>query len=234
MDVTTLTAEWAEKHNITCLTFKTIGSTNDYAKSDTQDTALILAEHQTAGRGRKQRLWEDEGQGRSLLASFCFWQEGNSPQPILAPLLGLALIQSLESHFSGDFSLKAPNDVYLGGRKLAGILIEMIQTGPRTKIIIGLGLNVLALRHDHPERAALVNLTEVDEDFAKQWSGFLDQLYQAWTELSTQPPTMIAANECQALLIRLRKNQHHQGLSAVSANGSLQTTDGQWIHWENL
>jgi BirA family biotin operon repressor/biotin-[acetyl-CoA-carboxylase] ligase len=149
-------------------------------------------------------------------------------------LLGLALIQSLESHFSGDFSLKAPNDVYLGGRKLAGILIEMIQTGPRTKIIIGLGLNVLALRHDHPERAALVNLTEVDEDFAKQWSGFLDQLYQAWTELSTQPPTMIAANECQALLVRLRKNQHHQGLSAVSTNGSLQTTEGQWIHWENL
>ena len=105
---------------------------------------LVYAESQLAGRGRgDNRWWSAEG---SLAFSLVvdFGQMGFSAQqkPLLPLLTGMALVQTGESVILvGDFSLKWPNDVYLAGRKLAGILTE-VPSQAAGQAVIGVGLNV--------------------------------------------------------------------------------------------
>jgi BirA family biotin operon repressor/biotin-[acetyl-CoA-carboxylase] ligase len=103
------------------------------------------------------------------------------PQPILAPLMGLAIYEAAQTVFTGvAFSLKAPNDLYIGDKKVAGLLIETVVAGESAKTIIGLGLNV----HAHPE--TLTTSTALNEHAdarltAELFQTFLDALLKNMT-----------------------------------------------------
>ena len=104
-------------------------------------TELFVAERQTAGRGRgNNRWWSDNG---SLTWSVL--TRTNSAPPASLPqaslTIGLAICVAVEQFTRGDVSLKWPNDVYLDGKKLAGILIELAGSD-RRRLVIGVGLNV--------------------------------------------------------------------------------------------
>ena len=72
----------------------------------------------------------------------------HSPQPIMAPLIGLALLKSCQFVWPNlKLSLKAPNDLFLMHKKVAGLLTESIQQGDKHRLIIGLGMNI----NDHPQ-----------------------------------------------------------------------------------
>lgn len=110
--------------------------------------AVVLAERQTAGRGRRGRVWETQGQeadaSRNLTFSLLL-----SPQPdlnrlSLLPLAaGVALAQATQA-LAGVGGLKWPNDLLTpDGRKLAGILLEADLRGEEvTRAVLGVGLNV--------------------------------------------------------------------------------------------
>lgn len=115
---------------------------------------LLLAESQTAGRGRSRRVWQSAA-GASLTFSVA-WKFGRAlPQLVGLPLaMGVAIADAL--HACGvTAALKWPNDVLLGGQKLAGILIET-STGPDgVWAVVGIGINLalppaLAVRIDVP------------------------------------------------------------------------------------
>lgn len=94
----------------------------------------LLAERQTAGRGRRGRTWH---QGTAALAFSLLWQLPEARDPSgLSLAVGLALAEAL----SPQAQLKWPNDVLLDGRKLAGILIE--SAGARNRFVIGIGINL--------------------------------------------------------------------------------------------
>ncbi len=132
----------------------TVGSTQDELRAWASDPlspaaagAVVLAEHQTAGRGRRGRVWEgqDQGQtGRNLTFSLLL-----SPQPDLGRLsllplaAGVALAQTTR-HLAGVGGLKWPNDLLdAQGRKLAGILLEADLRGEEvSRAVLGVGLNV--------------------------------------------------------------------------------------------
>lgn len=105
---------------------------------------LVFAEKQSAGRGRgANRWWSAEG---SLTFSLVvdFNQIGFSAQqkPLLPLLAGMAIVETGESFIPvGDFALKWPNDVYVAGRKLAGVLTE-VPSQAAGQAVIGVGLNV--------------------------------------------------------------------------------------------
>lgn len=104
---------------------------------------VIVAESQTAGRGRRDRLWTTPpraGLTFSVLLRPTFPSAGWGWLPLLA---GLAVATSLTALSEVDVRLKWPNDVLVGERKLGGILTEVVGTG----VVVGIGLNI-SLRAD--------------------------------------------------------------------------------------
>jgi BirA family transcriptional regulator, biotin operon repressor / biotin---[acetyl-CoA-carboxylase] ligase len=123
------------------------GSTNDVARGLAREGApegtLVLAEHQTAGRGRLSRRWHAPP-GSSLLLSLIF-------RPPLAPahiqqltmVCGLAVLDAIAASTGLQAGLKWPNDVLVHGSKVGGILTEVELRGEQVEhAIVGVGLNV--------------------------------------------------------------------------------------------
>jgi len=150
-----LTTSWLGRpvHHFACL-----GSTNDLARELARGGAaegtLVIAEEQTAGKGRLGRGWWAPP-ASCLLLSLIF-------RPSLAPaqaqqltmIAGLACVEAVEAHTGLRPGLKWPNDLVLTGRKLAGILTELETAGERLDFaVVGLGLNVnVDFRHPAVER----------------------------------------------------------------------------------
>ncbi|MDW7709055.1 MAG: biotin--[acetyl-CoA-carboxylase] ligase [Deferrisomatales bacterium] len=115
-----------------------------WAGAGAPEGALVLAERQTAGRGRLGRTWADLP-GRSLLFSLLLRPPLPAAQtPPLTFAAAVALAEALARWVPPQaLELKWPNDVLLGGRKVAGILLEMRAEGQRTEhVILGVGVNV--------------------------------------------------------------------------------------------
>ena len=124
----------------------------DAAKEGAPEGLVVVAETQTAGRGRQRRLWHSPS-GKNLYFSVLLRPQ--CPQarlPQLAMVAALALHQALRKVAPElDIGLKWPNDLWLNGQKLSGILCECPpQSGERRAIVVGVGLNVNARREDFP------------------------------------------------------------------------------------
>ncbi len=113
---------------------------------------VVCADSQTAGRGRMGRRWESPP-GVNLYFSLLLRPPlGPLHAPQLTLVTAIALAASVEEFSGLRASLKWPNDLYLGGRKAAGILAEMSADPDRLRhVVIGVGLNVNAKPHDFPE-----------------------------------------------------------------------------------
>src|SRR5688572_10025149 len=101
-------------------------STNDLAKlmaeRGADEGSVIVADVQTAGRGRLGRSWSSPA-GAGLYASVIF-RPAMHVAPLLTMAAGVALAEGIGSATGLDVQLKWPNDLYAGGRKLGGILAE--------------------------------------------------------------------------------------------------------------
>ncbi|MCC5825596.1 bifunctional biotin--[acetyl-CoA-carboxylase] ligase/biotin operon repressor BirA [Alkalimonas sp.] len=104
---------------------------------------VLVAEAQTAGRGRHGRAWYSP-----FAASLSFsmvWQleQGIQAAMGLSLVIGVAVSELLEQDYQLPVALKWPNDIYLQGKKLAGVLIELSgQSDGRCQLVIGIGINV--------------------------------------------------------------------------------------------
>ncbi len=102
---------------------------------------LIIAESQNAGRGRRGRNWVSP-YGENLYYSLGLRIESGFSLDGLSLTVGLAVRQALLA-FEAEASLKWPNDILLGGRKVAGILLELSgEPGGTFQLAIGIGVNV--------------------------------------------------------------------------------------------
>lgn len=109
------------------------------AENNASEGTVIVAEHQTDGKGMGKNKWvSDEG---GLFFSFLLRPKENLP---LLPLItGVTLVETLRKFSDLDFSLKWPNDVLYGIKKIAGILVENRFKGNNPDyIVIGCGINV--------------------------------------------------------------------------------------------
>jgi BirA family biotin operon repressor/biotin-[acetyl-CoA-carboxylase] ligase len=145
--------------------FKSIGSTNDEAwdwvDAAAPHTALVVAEEQTAGRGRFQRRWIT-ARGSGLAISLILRSPPLDPQQVhfLTGLGALAVNQALRVKFGLAAQVKWPNDVLLNQRKTAGVLVESRWDGEDLKAaVIGIGINIA------PESVDPVNLSPAGLNF---------------------------------------------------------------------
>ena len=137
--------------------FKTLRSTMDEAKRLAEDGSLegavVIAEEQTAGRGRFERSWMSEP-GKDLLFSVVFRPDA-AQAPYINMAAALTVCKTVGEETGLDASIKWPNDVKLAGRKVSGILVE--STVSRADVeytVLGVGLNVNSNPAAVPEIAA--------------------------------------------------------------------------------
>jgi BirA family biotin operon repressor/biotin-[acetyl-CoA-carboxylase] ligase len=128
---------------------------------------LLIAEHQTAGRGRAGRSWLSSS-GNSLTFSLA-WKFAAGPQALsgLPLALGVAVAETL-GRLGAPVRLKWPNDVLKDGDKLAGILVETASAERGIWAVIGIGLNLVmpdAIERDIGRTVAAVPwLARMDRD----------------------------------------------------------------------
>lgn len=128
--------------------FESIGSTNDealaWAANDAPDLSLVIADEQTAGRGRLGRKWFTP-KGTALACSLIL-RPTVGEKPHLTRIVGLAALAVAEALRTRGLAaqIKWPNDIILMGRKLCGILVESVWSGEDVDCaVIGIGVNVL-------------------------------------------------------------------------------------------
>ena len=158
------------------LRFESVTSTQDIAR-ELPVGSIVVANHQTAGRGRLDRRW-DSPPGTALLVSFVL-----KPNPVLSLAAGVAAAEAC----GAGVRLKWPNDLLLDGRKLGGILVE----ARADKAICGIGINMTWA----PEGGVQLNAPR-DEVLAR-----LRKKLDRWT-LSTPEDALARWRELSATLGR--------------------------------
>lgn len=156
-----------------------LDSTNSWLmhgyQADRSGTA-VLAEIQTAGRGRRGRIWRSNIGGSLTLSLAWQFERGMSALAGLSVVVGIAVIDALTECGINGASVKWPNDVQVDGRKLAGILVEVggEAQGP-CHAVIGIGLNI---------RLDPATASEIDQD---------------WTDLATMTGSSLGTPSRNAL-----------------------------------
>ena len=153
---------------------------------DGEDEGLVLvAEHQTAGRGRLDRTWETPARA-GLTCSVLLRPPVPDGRWSWLPLLaGLAVADGVVAEGGPPCELKWPNDVQYDGLKLGGILAERLDTGSGPAAVIGIGVNVTTRRPELPVETAtsLVLAGMLDPDRSRLLMTMLEALaarYDAW------------------------------------------------------
>jgi BirA family biotin operon repressor/biotin-[acetyl-CoA-carboxylase] ligase len=138
--------------------FERVGSTNDeairWAEEGASDLSLVIADEQTAGRGRRNRDWFTPA-GAALAFSlvlrpplYTSLDSSHAPQSPgsvsrLTALGALSISDALREMYHLDGEIKWPNDVLVDDRKLAGVLVETTWIGDQlTAAVLGMGINV--------------------------------------------------------------------------------------------
>lgn len=121
------------------------------ARAGEEAGLVLVAEHQTSGRGRMDRVWVTPPRA-ALTVSFLLAPEGVPANrwPWLPLLAGIAVSESVRRVAGVPCDLKWPNDVLVEHRKLAGILVERVEGRRGPVAVVGIGLNVSSSRAELP------------------------------------------------------------------------------------
>ncbi len=214
----------------------TIDSTNDRAVEFAASTSvklpfLVIADLQTAGRGRgANRWWTGAG---SLAFSLLLGPEAAGTagrSGLVALAAGVAVVDALAPLATGHaLGIHWPNDVMLDGRKLAGILVEVLPDG---KLVIGIGINVNNAGADAPEEVrsrigTLLDVSGCKYNRTEVLIAVLRQLERQLEELCRSPETVPARTQklClqrgRWLRIAQGKTQIEGRCIGIGADGSL-------------
>jgi BirA family biotin operon repressor/biotin-[acetyl-CoA-carboxylase] ligase len=187
-------------------------STNDVAarlaESGAEEGTTVVADQQTAGRGRHGRTWFSPA-GAGLYVSVIVrpapsLSNDDNPAALLTLASGVAIAEAVRRVTGLPAAIKWPNDVLIGGRKLAGILAEAaVQAGTIQFIVVGFGVNLQPSAYP-PELASRVTSIEAEtsrpadravllaeilaamgERYADLRAGRFDAILSAWRQLAS-------------------------------------------------
>ncbi|MFN8032435.1 MAG: biotin--[acetyl-CoA-carboxylase] ligase [Mycobacterium sp.] len=170
--------------------------------------AVLIAEHQTAGRGRHGRSWTAPPCSQvALSAGISTAGVPASAWGWLPLLTGVALVDAIEETTGITAGLKWPNDVLVGDGKLAGILAEVAAPGPH--IVVGLGLNVTLTAEEAPDPRAtsllLLGASTLDRNILVY--NILDQLagrVHRWQSAHGPDPQLVEDYRARSLTLGAR------------------------------
>ena len=140
-----------------------VTSTNDVVRdlglAGEPHGAVVFAEHQTSGRGRRENRWLAP-KGRDLMFSVLLRPEAPAHfWPRITTLAALAICKGIEHELPLTPTIKWPNDVYVADRKIAGLLAESLASPSGTFIVLGIGINVNTTEFPEDIRASATSLS---------------------------------------------------------------------------
>jgi BirA family biotin operon repressor/biotin-[acetyl-CoA-carboxylase] ligase len=168
--------------------YPSLGSTNDLLKGlaaqGASEGTLVIADEQTAGKGRLDRKWLAPP-GTSLLMSLLFRPNLASNQAQrLTMICSLAIADAIEGLTGLPVGLKWPNDIFIRGKKVGGILTESGTTGGRLDyVVVGMGLNVNLHISTVPELRGMA--TSLSDELGREVSR-LELLWRILGEIETR------------------------------------------------
>ncbi len=167
-----------------------VESTNNYANqlilsNAAEEGTVVLAQYQKKGKGQQGNSWESEN-GKNLLMSIILFPQflNAGKQFLLSKLVSLAIVKFLQSETEEAVSIKWPNDIYSGEKKIAGILIENAVKGQNlysSVVGVGLNLNQEFFFSDAPNPVSLKQITGIDYD-SKEVADKIIHLISGWYE----------------------------------------------------
>lgn len=192
-----------------------IGSTNDRAlvvaaRSERELPALVVAERQTAGRGREGRTWWSGDGALTFSLALAPASIGLAPRhwPAMSLTTALAICDAIAEVAPGNrASVKWPNDVLLEGRKVAGVLLESRRSadGAADRLVVGVGINANNSVSQAPAELqatsiALCDVTGATHDRTQLLLAFVDKLRTRAAQLASEALELVTVwNERNAL-----------------------------------
>lgn len=165
----------------------TVDSTNSYLKRETHPAGTVVYTfNQTAGRGRHERKWLTFADKNLALSLLFVPEEPISNTSWHVAALSLALLNVLKGCKVQGARLKWPNDIFVGDKKLSGVLAEVTRQGKSQRIIAGIGVNVNATEEDLSEagQPATSILTESGKAIElNRFTGLYLKELAKWTRL---------------------------------------------------
>lgn len=146
----------SKKLGETLFVFDELASTNTFALERAKEHAtpgtIILADQQTAGRGRLNRTWFSPAES-NIYGSLLFIHDNTIQHPGWIPLMaGVTIAQALETQTGIPIHLKWPNDLLIAERKVGGLLCESFNYEGKNKcVVIGFGINVNLSQSEFPQ-----------------------------------------------------------------------------------
>jgi BirA family transcriptional regulator, biotin operon repressor / biotin---[acetyl-CoA-carboxylase] ligase len=214
----------------------TTTSTNADVAAAARDGApaglVIIAEQQTAGRGRLDRAWESPPRAGILASVLLRPQVDVAAWPLIPLLTGLAVVEAVLAVGQVEASLKWPNDIIVDDLKIGGVLAERVDDA----VVVGIGLNVSTRRDELPvERAtslALIGGATDREIIAKEVLRALARRYIVWHDTGGATESVIPAyrERCETIghhvELQLPGGEVVRGLaSAIDDSGRLVLRD---------
>jgi BirA family transcriptional regulator, biotin operon repressor / biotin---[acetyl-CoA-carboxylase] ligase len=237
-----VTHHWAQAQKIKSDYTKQIDSTSLKAKADAfsdealnEQLILYVTDQQTAGRGRGQNTWAHSNIGSQLFSTWSSMID-QPAQPTLSPLIGLAVFRAAQSTWPFlAWSLKAPNDIYLGEKKVAGLLIETLSQGSDHRLLIGFGFNVISSPAEVKTATSLVeSLSEATPLLAEDWIAFLERLLFEFSFSLQLSFENMNSTSTASLLVALNKHPLlKEKYESLDPEGNLKTATRN-ISWTEL
>lgn len=237
-----VTHQWAQAQKMNSIYSVQTDSTNLQAKkvafteaSLNEHLILYVADQQSAGRGRGQNTWSQSAAGSQLLSTWSFMID-QPVLPTLAPQIGLGVFRAAQATWPFlNWSLKAPNDLFVDDKKIAGLLLETLSQGDEHRLLIGFGMNVISSPKDIPTATSLVeSLSSETPLLAEDWISFLERLLFEFSfslQLAFEP---LNTTSTAALLSALNRYPLlKEKYTALDSKGNLSTTSSR-ISWMEL
>ncbi len=132
--------------NFTILRFDEIESTNtealNQAKRGAAEGLGVVARRQTAGRGRKGRVWVSEKDAGLFFSLVLRPQIETRFLPLVTLMSAIAVHDTIETLYAIDCDIKWVNDIHVAGKKICGILAETADTANGLAVVVGIGINL--------------------------------------------------------------------------------------------
>ena len=192
-----------------------IDSTNIYvkeliAKGDIKNYTAVISKYQTSGRGRNENIWQDEP---SKNLNFTLYKEFNGfiieNKFLLNIISSISVFNLLKNYNLKNLSVKWPNDIMTGNKKISGILIENNIRGKSINYsIVGIGINVNQLNFKNLPKATSLRIETGETNSPELMAEELQQILKLNFELMLKNPDKLL-NDYNKLLFEKDKTTNY-------------------------